>query len=262
MTNNDVIESNETLKAEVRETYGRIAREGGSCCAPGCCDTTKPSSSLLGYSSEDTESTPAGADMGLGCGNPLLIASLKEGEVVVDLGSGAGFDSFLAAKQVGGRGRVVGVDMTADMVSKARKHAREHGYENVEFRLGEIEQLPVPDASVDAIISNCVINLSVNKKQVFREAFRVLKPGGRLAISDIVASKPLPEKIRSDLALFSGCVAGASPVSELESAISEAGFHAITIEEKPGSKQFIKDWAPEKGVEDYVSSATITARKP
>lgn len=200
--------------------------------------------------------------MGLGCGNPQAIASIKTSETVVDLGSGGGFDCFLASKAAGDTGKVIGIDMTPDMLSKARKNAETGGYSNTEFRLGEIEHLPVADNSVDVIISNCVINLSPNKSQVFKDAFRILKPGGRLAISDIVASTELPEHIKKDLQLYSGCMAGASLVSELEAMMQQAGFESVKIAPKDESRKFIKAWAPGINIEDLVVSATIEAVKP
>jgi ubiquinone/menaquinone biosynthesis C-methylase UbiE len=216
----------------------------------------------LGYSATDTASVPEGSNLGLGCGNPLAIASLRPGQTVLDLGSGAGFDCFLASKAVGPSGKIIGVDMTPEMIAKARRNAANGGYENVEFRLGEIEHLPVADATADVIISNCVINLSPDKRSVIEEAFRVLKPGGRLAISDIVATQELPEDVRNDLALYSGCMAGATPIHELRKFLANAGFRDVRIEEKPGSREFIRDWAPERGRENYVTSATIEATKP
>jgi len=204
---------------------------------------------------------PDGADMGLGCGNPRAIASLRNGETVLDLGSGGGFDAFLAAQEVGREGRVIGVDMTPAMVSKARDNAEKAQFGNVEFRLGEIENLPVADSCIDVIISNCVINLSPDKDRVFREAQRVLKPGGRLAISDVVASADLPESMRNDPYLHSACVAGASKIEDLEALLHAAGFVDIRIEPKDESREFIRDWAPGSGVEDYVISAVIEARK-
>ncbi|HEX5636888.1 MAG TPA: arsenite methyltransferase, partial [Gammaproteobacteria bacterium] len=215
-----------------------------------------------GYSTADANAVPEGANLGLGCGNPQAIAALQPGETVLDLGSGAGFDAFLAARAVGDKGRVIGVDMTHEMLAKARNNATSAGYTNVEFRLGEIEHLPVADASVNVIISNCVINLSPDKPQVFREAFRVLRPGGRLAISDIVASAELPEDVRHDLALYTGCMAGASPINVLEMYLRESGFADIRIQPKDTSREFIRDWAPGRKVEDYVVSASIEAIKP
>jgi ubiquinone/menaquinone biosynthesis C-methylase UbiE len=204
---------------------------------------------------------PDGADMGLGCGNPRAIASLKAGESVLDLGSGGGFDAFLAAQEVGDSGHVIGVDMTPTMISKARKNAEKGEFTQVEFRLGEIEHLPVANDSMDVIISNCVINLSPNKAQVFREMFRTLKTGGRLAISDVVATTELPESMRSDTYLHSACVGGAETIDVLKKIMQQAGFSQIKIEPKDESREFIRDWAPGKKVEDYVLSATIEAIK-
>ena len=202
------------VKKIVREGYARIARGGGSCCSSGgsCCGSagmTESISKKIGYSDEELTSVPEGANLGLGCGNPVALAALKEGDVVLDLGSGAGFDCFLAANKVGSGGKVIGVDMTPDMLEKARENAHKGGYTNVEFRLGEIEHLPVADSHVDVIISNCVINLSPDKPAVFNEAFRVLKPGGRLMVSDIVLLNELPAFIKSSVAAYVGCVSGA-----------------------------------------------------
>jgi ubiquinone/menaquinone biosynthesis C-methylase UbiE len=199
--------------------------------------------------------------MGLGCGNPQAIAALQPGEVVLDLGSGAGFDSFLAARKVGETGRVIGVDMTPDMIRLARENAEKGGYENVEFRLGEIENLPVDDNSADVILSNCVINLSPDKPAVYQEAYRVLKKGGRLAISDMVASVELPPEIKNDLTLYSSCVSGALQVDELQSILEKAGFLDIRIQPKDESREFIKKWIPDVPIEDFVLSATIEAMK-
>jgi SAM-dependent methyltransferase len=219
-------------------------------------------STRLGYSTDDLARVPAGADMGLGCGNPRAIASLRPGEVVVDLGAGGGFDCFLAAHEVGETGLVIGVDMTPDMLSKARGNARKGNYRNVEFRLGEIEHLPIADASVDVIISNCVVNLSPDKAQVFADAFRVLKPGGRLAISDVVATVELPEAMRNDPALVAGCMGNASLIGDLEEMMGAAGFVEVRIQPKDESREFIRDWAPGHNVTDYVVSASIEALKP
>ena len=205
---------------------------------------------------------PEGADLGLGCGNPQAIAALRPGETVLDLGSGGGFDCFLAARQVGETGRVIGVDMTPEMLRKARENARKGNFSNVEFRLGEIEHLPAADQSVDVILSNCVINLSPEKPAVYREAFRVLKPGGRLAISDVVATAPMPEKILNDIALRVGCVSGASTIGEIEEMLEAAGFRQIHVETKPESREVIREWAPGLGLENFVASATIEAVKP
>jgi SAM-dependent methyltransferase len=242
-----------------------VAESEGCGCGPACCGAAAPADTLsqaLGYSASETAIVPEGANMGLGCGNPQAIANLNAGETVLDLGSGGGFDCFLAARQVGDSGRVIGVDMTPEMVTKARANAEKGGYGNVEFRLGEIENLPVADASVDVIISNCVINLSPNKPRVFAEAWRALKPGGRLAISDVVAFAELPEDIRQDMALFTGCMAGASLISEVEGMLEASGFRQIRVAPKDESKTFIQGWAPGKPVTDYVVSATIEAIKP
>ena len=200
--------------------------------------------------------------MGLGCGNPQAIAALKEGEIVLDLGSGGGFDCFLASRQVGDKGHVIGVDMTPEMITKARANAEKGTYRNVEFRLGEIEHLPVADASVDVIISNCVINLSPDKARVFSEAYRVLKPGGRLAISDVVAFAEMPEEARNDMALYTGCMAGASMVSEVEDMLTEAGFVSTRVVPKDESRSFISEWAPGTDISNHVVSAAIEALKP
>jgi len=252
--------SPEEIRTSVRDRYGAIARDKGSDCGcpPQCCTPA----SALGYSTEELEVAPEGSNLGLGCGNPQAIAALKPGETVLDLGSGGGFDCFLAAKAVGASGKVIGVDMTHEMIALARKNASKASYAHVEFRLGEIEHLPVADASVDVIISNCVINLSPDKPQVFQEAFRVLKSGGRLAVSDMVASGKLSDQLRSDLASYSACIGGASPVDELTTTITAAGFTDIRIKPKEESRSFVKDWAPGKGVEAYVLSATIEAVKP
>jgi arsenite methyltransferase len=246
----------------VRETYGKIAREGGSCCAPGlgCC-APSDASKKLGYSDADLAAVPEGADMGLGCGNPQAIAALKEGEIVLDLGSGGGFDSFLAARQVGERGRVIGVDMTPDMIARARANATAVNATNVEFRLGEIEHLPLPDASVDVILSNCVINLAPDKRAVFREAFRVLKDGGRLAISDVVATAPIPEPLRTDMQAFTGCVAGAAHVDELRAILGEVGFTRIDITVNEQSRALMGEWFPGTEAKHVVASAMIEATK-
>ena len=258
------------IRQQVRDAYGAVARaESSGCCAPstGCCAPADEAvaellSRGIGYSAEETGAVPEGANLGLGCGNPQAIAALKPGETVLDLGSGAGFDAFLAARQVGASGAVIGVDMTPDMVSKARANAARGGYANVDFRLGEIEHLPVADATVDAIISNCVINLSPDKRQVFHDAFRVLKPGGRLAISDIVATAPLPDELQREVALYTACVAGAANVDELTAILAAAGFVDIRIAPKDASREFIRHWAPGRGVEDFIASATIEAVKP
>jgi arsenite methyltransferase len=248
------------VREEVRSAYGKIARTE----EPGCCSAERPSATAekLGYSAEEIAALPQGADLGLGCGNPQAIASLKPGETVLDLGSGAGFDCFLAARSVGPNGRVLGVDMTPEMLVKARVNSMKAGITNVEFRLGEIESLPVSDNSVDAIISNCVINLSPDKPSVFREAFRTLKPGGRLAVADIVRSADLPPELAANLAAHCGCVAGAASVIELEGMLSNAGFSDIRIRPKDASREFIRTWIPGRNAADYIVSATIEALKP
>jgi SAM-dependent methyltransferase len=215
----------------------------------------------MGYSAEDLANVPEGADLGLGCGNPQAMASLVPGETVLDLGAGAGFDSFLAARRVGPRGRVIGVDMTAEMVAKARNNAVKSGFGNVNFRLGEIEHLPVADSSIDVIMSNCVINLSPEKQAVFNEAFRVLKPGGRLAISDVVATAPMPEALANSIAALAGCIAGAVMVDELKTRLTQAGFTEIEITISEKSAEFIREWLPGSGAENYVVSAIIHAVK-
>ena len=223
----------EIIKA-VRERYGDIAAKSGTCCLPsaGCCggESLVENISLgIGYRPEDLQAVPDGANLGLGCGNPVALASLQAGETVVDLGAGAGFDCFLAAKAVGEKGRVIGVDMTPAMIDRARANARKGGYGNVEFRLGEIENLPVADNTADIIISNCVINLSPDKERVFREAFRVLKPGGRLMVSDIVLLKELPPALHDSVAAYTGCVAGALMKDEYLEKITAAGFGEVRI---------------------------------
>lgn len=262
----------DTLRGQVREDYAKVARasDAGSCCGVenSCCGVSDDAaintliSTRLGYSEQELAAVPTGADMGLGCGNPRAIASLKPGEVVVDLGSGGGFDCFLAAAEVGRTGRVIGVDMTPDMLSKARASAARGKYSNVEFRLGEIEHLPLANNSADVIISNCVINLSPDKAQVFRDALRILKPGGRLAVSDVVATVALPEEMRNDPQLVSGCMGGALLIEDLETMMQDAGFQEIQIAPKDESREFIRDWAPGRGMEEYVVSATIEAVKP
>jgi len=224
----------EKIKKIVKEGYGKIAKQDSSCCAPvdSCCggpDLAEDISRKIGYGEEDLKAIPEGANLGLGCGNPVALASLREGETVLDLGSGAGFDCFLAANKVGKNGRVIGVDMTPEMVEKAREIAKKSIYENVEFKLGEIENLPVPDDSVDIVISNCVINLSPDKTKVFKEVFRVLKPGGRLMISDIVLLKELPDPIKNSIEAYVGCVSGAIIKDEYLEAIKEAGFEEVKI---------------------------------
>jgi arsenite methyltransferase len=259
----------EIIRQAVRDRYGDIAKADSPSCGcsqpSGCCGSTRPApdqvARALGYSAKDLEGLPVGANMGLGCGNPKAIASLQPGETVLDLGSGGGFDCFLAARQVGEGGQVIGVDMTPDMVRKARENASMMGAKNVEFRLGEIEHLPVADGVVDVILSNCVINLSPEKLKVYREAFRVLKPGGRIAVSDVVAIAPLPPSVREDLAMLSACVGGAETVEGLEEILRKAGFEQIRVQPQADSRQFIKEWVPGKGIEQFIASANIQAVK-
>jgi len=265
---------NDAIRDEVRKRYAEVARSAktGCGCAPSSCcggaEAAAPEKGArqrscdMGYSTDEIAAVPEGADMGLGCGNPQAIAALKTGEAVLDLGCGAGLDCFLAAGKVGPTGRVIGVDMTPDMISAARANARKSGLTNVEFRLGEIEHLPVADACVDAIISNCVINLSTDKQGVFRDAYRALRPGGRIAIFDIAAIAPLPTDLREDLALYSACAAGAARVCEIEAMLAEAGFSDIRITPKPGSREMISQWWPGRHIEDYVVSVAIEARRP
>jgi arsenite methyltransferase len=278
----------EKIRKVVRNRYGNIAKSAAvdsemsstsSCCgqsgsaisinpAASCCDgsqfTPQQIATLMGYSKEDLGSVVDGANLGLGCGNPVALASLKPGETVVDLGSGGGFDCFLAAKQVGETGRVIGVDMTPDMLSTARVNAEKMKTKNVEFRLGEIENLPVADNTADIIMSNCVINLSPDKLKVYREAFRILKPGGRLAIADVVATAPLPAEIQDNLALVSACIGGAATIDDTEGMLQEAGFQNISIKPKDESRKLISEWVPgeNKNAGDYVVSAYIEALKP
>ena len=254
----------------VRKVYGDIAKADSAGCGSGpssCCGEAKNISAKdisvnLGYSKDDVASVPEGSNMGLGCGNPQAIASLREGETVVDLGSGGGFDCFLAAKAIGDSGRVIGVDMTPEMISKARMNAEKSGLDNVEFRLGQIEVLPVADGTADVVISNCVINLSPKKSQVFKDVFRVLKHGGRVAVTDIVATAPLPENVRKDLELHAGCVAGAAQITELESILEEIGFTNVKITPIEASRALINQWFEGRALGDFVISATIEAIKP
>jgi arsenite methyltransferase len=263
--------SDHDIRAMVRDRYGSIATANGGCCTPapqasGCCGSAAPSADELarrmGYGDDERAAIPDGANLGLGCGNPQAIAALQPGEVVLDLGSGAGFDCFLAARAIGPQGRVIGVDMTHEMLAKARANAAALAFGTVEFRLGEIEHLPVADNSVDVVISNCVLNLSPAKAQVLREAFRVLRPGGRVAISDLVMLAPLPDHLARDAALYAGCIAGAATRDELLTWLAEAGFTDISVEPKPGSADLIRDWVPGSGAENHVASAVIAARKP
>ncbi|TAM57009.1 MAG: arsenite methyltransferase [Acidobacteria bacterium] len=228
--------SNQEIKSSVRAHYASIARQSTGCCGPagsggGCCGTSAPVaiSKEVGYTDADLAAVPEGSNLGLGCGNPLAFAALAAGDVVVDLGSGAGFDCFLAARRVGANGRVIGVDMTPEMLDRARRNAALDGVANVEFRLGEIENLPVADATADVVISNCVINLSTDKPRVFREALRVLKPGGRLMVSDLVLARPLPDSVARSVAAYAGCIAGAMLKDDYLAAIRAAGFVDVEV---------------------------------
>jgi len=259
------------IKDLVRTRYGELAAgTDPASCAPvasSCCDPSSGADSdrkalSMGYGADEVAAVPEGANLGLGCGNPHAIAALRPGEIVVDLGSGAGFDCLLAARQVGPTGRVIGVDMTPEMLRKARANASRLGAAHVEFRLGDLEHLPIADASADVIISNCVVNLVPDKAQVFRDALRVLKPGGRLAISDVVATAPLPADYAEDTALLCGCVSGAAQIDDLVTWLEMAGFTEILITPKPESREMIRGWAPGRGIEHYVVSAFIEARKP
>jgi arsenite methyltransferase len=248
------------VKELVRNWYGGVAAGSAGCCGP--TSASQEASRCMGYSEAELASLPEGADLGLGCGNPPALAAMRPGEVVVDLGSGAGIDCFLAAQQVGPSGRVIGVDMTHEMLAKSRANAERVGVANVEFRLGEIEHLPIADNTADVVISNCVINLVPDKAQVYREAFRVLKPGGRIAVADMVNTAPLPAEVASDARLLCACLAGAATTRQVEDWLAAAGFVGINIIIKPGSRELVESWAPGRGIEDCVASATIEGRKP
>ncbi|MBW7866109.1 MAG: arsenite methyltransferase [Candidatus Hydrogenedens sp.] len=271
----------DTIRAKVRDGYGAIARQGGSCCGPAksCCGTGNADALAagVGYAADDLASLPEGANMGLSCGNPTAIAALKQGEVVLDLGSGGGFDVFIAAQKVGPEGRAIGVDMTPDMLMRARGNVpafRERtGLDNVEFRLGEIEHLPLADRSVDVIISNCVINLSPDKAQVWREMHRVLKPGGRVAVSDLALLQPLPRVLSEMVEALVGCVAGAVLVADTERMARDSGFADMTLTPKSGYIAQMTEWQDPlyrkiienlpagASLEDYVTSLEVSARK-
>jgi arsenite methyltransferase len=281
--------SNDEIRNSVRTAYAAVAESAtetsteatteastektDSCCSPSaessqrtsCCpapdDAAPTDGRVLGYGEDELAAVPEGSNLGLGCGNPTAIAELSEGETVLDLGSGAGFDCFLAAPKVGATGRVIGVDMTPQMLEKARANAKKSGANNVEFRLGEIEHLPVADNTVDVIISNCVINLAPDKNAVFRDAYRVLRTGGRLCISDIVATEELPADMKDDMGMISSCIGGAVHVDELVAGLKAAGFDAPEIDVNEKSREFIADWAPGRGIDAYIASATIRAVK-
>lgn len=253
------------IKKMVRDGYAKVASRGSSCCSGGSCcapaDSTRDISKAVGYNDADMDAVPDGANLGLGCGNPVAMASLREGDLVLDLGSGAGFDVFLAAKRVGKTGRVIGVDMTPEMVEKAKRNAKKGGYDNVEFRLGEIEKLPVEDSSVDVIISNCVINLSPDKETVFREAYRVLKRGGRLMVSDLVLVKELPEELKKSAEAYVGCIAGAVKKGDYLKFINEAGFKDVQV---VGQKSYPIDAMFDglEGAGDAIAGIKVSAIKP
>ncbi|SEP16675.1 Methyltransferase domain-containing protein [Paenibacillus sophorae] len=265
--------THDQIRQKVRSRYQQVAVQQAeaptSCCSAessnSCYDGPTDYNAIsarLGYSNDELSAVPEGANLGLGCGNPQAIAELKPGETVLDLGSGGGFDCFLASRQVGDSGKVIGVDMTPEMISRARNNAEKGRFTNTEFRLGEIEHLPLADQSVDVIISNCVINLSPDKQQVFHEAFRVLRPGGRIAVSDVVATAEFPPEITNNIdELYTGCISGASPIMNLESMLRQSGFTDISIEPKDESRSFIKDWVPGANMQDYLVSAVITATK-
>jgi arsenite methyltransferase len=263
-----IMEGTTDVREVVREKYGAIAESCGpasDCCGDtGCCGTGS-TLERLGYTADQAAAIPEGANLGLGCGNPLGHAEARAGETVLDLGSGAGIDAFLAARQVGPGGRVIGVDMTPSMLARARENAAKAGISNVQFRLGEIEKLPVTDSSVDLIISNCVINLSPEKARVFAEAHRVLRPGGRMVVSDLVLVRPLPESVRSSVEAYVGCVAGASMKEDYLRMIREAGFEDVTVVEARSYGSSGKDLpgaVTEANAWDAVQSVKVRARKP
>lgn len=260
------MQGRESIRSSVRENYADVAKGGkAGCCTGGCggdaATASRDASRRAGYTDEDFLGLMPGADMGLGCGNPVALAELAEGETVIDLGSGGGFDCFLASRRVGENGRVIGVDMTPEMVSLARENAAKSGYANVEFYLGEIEHLPVADGVADVVLSNCVVNLSPDKKQAFAEAYRVLRPGGRLCISDVLATKALPESLQKDMELLCACIGGAVEAQAVTKMLEDAGFTRIKITKKEGSKEMIHAWAPDSSAEEYVASFIIRAVK-
>lgn len=243
----------------IKNAYSNAANGVG--CGCGCGDSNK-TAKKLGYSDEELDFLPDGSNLGLGCGNPISFANLQNGETVLDLGSGAGIDCFLASKEVGANGFVYGVDMTEAMIEKANKNASLHKIKNVEFRLGYIENLPIDSSSIDVVISNCVVNLSLDKKQLFAEIFRVLKKGGRVAISDIATTAKLPDNLLKDENLFTSCVSGASDIQTLKNLLIMAGFINVSIEPKDNSKEFLQEWVDGIGVENYIASVIIKTTKP
>ena len=261
------MDNKDEIRSHVREQYAKAAKhEVESCCAGECgCNGTavdiRAVSKNLGYSEQDFFDAPFESNMGLGCGNPVAIASLKPGETVLDLGSGGGFDCFIARKCVADTGHVIGVDMTPEMISLSRKNLIKSKYKNVEFRLGEIEHLPVADNSIDVVISNCVINLSTEKEQVFNEIYRVLKRGGRVSISDTVAIKDIPEKFKNDLKMIFGCMGGAEHVAVIKETLKRIGYNNISITIKDDSTKIISSWAPGTKIEECVASSIIEATK-
>jgi len=254
----------EKVKKIVRKRYGNVAKNSSSCCASsdspcGCTPVTiEDISRKIGYSEEESSSVPEGANLGLGCGNPIALASLKEGETVLDLGSGAGFDCFLAARKVGEKGKVIGVDMTPEMLDKGRANARKGKYTNVEFRLGEIENLPVADKSVDVVISNCVINLSPNKRQVFKEAYRVLTPNGRLMVSDIVLLAELPKELKENAQAYTSCISGAELKERYLSFIKEAGFKKVRVVDETN---YPADFITSDSTREFVKTLGLSPKK-
>ncbi len=279
------MQEEEKIRKSVRRAYGNVAKAGkfikiptnsSMCCGTdqlpsqkssngcGCCSKEfdpDTMSTYLGYSKQDMDTVPEGVNLGLGCGSPKTIAGIKKGETVIDLGSGGGFDCFLAAKEVGQKGRVIGVDMTPEMISRSRDNLEKMKTDNVEFRLGEIEHLPVEDNVADLIISNCVVNLSPAKQQVYKDAFRVLKKGGRIAISDIIALKPLPDDVKNDLSLVSACIGGAALIDETKKMLQNAGFDQIKITPKKVSQAIVDEWLPKSRAGEFVAPAYIEAKK-
>ena len=261
-------DNSEEVRDYIRSTYSKVAQDGvkAPCCGSGCsCTGTvtdlNAANAMLGYDEDDLSNTPGESNMGLGCGNPVAIAALNEGETVLDLGSGGGFDCFLAARKVGKTGKVIGVDMTPDMIKLARNNAEKGGYANVEFRLGEIEHLPVADNNADVIISNCVINLSPDKEKVYTEMYRVLKPGGRISVTDVVAIAEIPQPVRENLDLIAGCIGGAEHVDNIKAMLQKAGFRNIQMAPKGNSREIVKSWAPNSDIDKIIASYVIEAVK-